>query len=126
MESKDILIRKKESLLKNELSEEELINMKPTKFLLLIIDEMETLLKFYTKKELHLMVNSIFKRNISLPLIYKFCKDYQNTDLKRNDAKTEIKHKKNQTLDKNQNVLNNIDDLTDSTLDFLSKNLPKK
>ena len=125
MESKNILLKKKEFILNNYLSEDELKSIQPTKFLFLIKDEIEALLRFYSKKEIHFIVNSVFEKELSLSLIYLFCSE--NIDL---DLKSDLKNRagvKNQKINSNaKNIVNNVDDLTNNTLDFISKNLPKK
>ena len=125
MESKNILLKKKEFILNNYLSVVELKAIKPTKFLFLIKDEIEALLRFYSKKEIHFIVNAVFEKELSLSLIYLFCSE--NIDL---DLKSDLKNRagvKNQKINSNaKNIVNNVDDLTNNTLDFISKNLPKK
>ena len=125
LESKNILLKKKEFILNNYLSEDELKSIQPTKFLFLIKDEIEALLRFYSKKEIHFIVNSVFEKELSLSLIYLFCSE--NIDL---DLKSDLKNRagvKNQKINSNaKNIVNNVDDLTNNTLDFISKNLPKK
>ncbi len=125
MESKNILLKKKEFILNNYLSEDELKSIQPTKFLFLIKDEIEALLRFYSKKEIHFIVNTVFEKELSLSLIYLFCSE--NIDL---DLKSDLKNRagvKNQKINSNaKNIVNNVDDLTNNTLDFISKNLPKK
>ncbi|MCT7528186.1 hypothetical protein N5T79_03455 [Aliarcobacter cryaerophilus] len=125
MESKNILLKKKEFILNNYLSVVELKAIKPTKFLFLIKDEIKTLLRFYSKKEIHFIVNTVFEKELSLSLIYLFCSE--NIDL---DLKSDLKNRagvKNEKINSNaKNIVNNVDDLTNNTLDFISKNLPKK
>lgn len=127
MNTKNILEKKKEFLLNNYLDENELKNLKPTKFLFLIKDEIGALLRFYSKKEIHLMINSVFQKNISLSLLYLFCSENITKDSNSNSVKNKLNH---QQQSKNnisaENFVNNIDDLTSNTLDFISKNLPKK
>ena len=94
MNSKNILEKKKEYLISNHLSVDELKNIKPTKLLFLIKNEIEALLKFYTKKEIHFMINSVFQKNISLSLLYLFCsenitKDSNSSDIKNWSGYTE-------------------------------------
>jgi len=125
MNSKNILEKKKEYLISNHLSVDELKNIKPTKLLFLIKDEIEALLKFYTKKEIHLMINSIFEKNISLSLLYLFCSENITKDSNSSDIKNKVNHQASQNFN-TKNIVNNIDDLTNNTLDFISKNLPKK
>ena len=80
---------------------------------------------FYSKKEIHFIVNAVFEKELSLSLIYLFCSEYIDLDLK-----SDLKNRagvKNQKINSNaKNIVNNVDDLTNNTLDFISKNLPKK
>lgn len=126
MNTKNILEKKKETLLNNYLYEDELKNIKPTKLLFLIKDEIEDLLKFYTKKEIHLMINSVFQKNISLSLLYLFCSENITKDSNSSSVKNKVNHQQSQNNISAKNIVNNIDDLTSNTLDFISKNLPKK
>ncbi|MCG3717675.1 hypothetical protein L5F50_00625 [Aliarcobacter butzleri] len=126
MNSKNILEKKKEYLISNHLGVDELKNIKPTKLLFLIKNEIEALLKFYTKKEIHLMINSVFQKNISLSLLYLFCSENITKDSNSSDIKNKVNHQVSQNNIRAKNIVNNIDDLTSNTLDFISKNLPKK
>lgn len=125
MESKNILLKKKEFILNNYLSEDELKSIQPTKFLFLIKDEIEALLRFYSKKEIHFIVNSVFEKELSLSLIYLFCSENIDLDLK-SDLKNRAGVKDSKINSNAKNIVNNVDDLTNNTLDFISKNLPKK
>ena len=87
MNTKNILEKKKEFLLNNYLSEQELKNIKPTKLLFLVKDEIEALLSFYPKKEIHSMINSMFEKNLSLSLLYLFCSENVTKDTNSNDVK---------------------------------------
>ena len=125
MESKNILLKKKEFILNNYLSEDELKSIQPTKFLFLIKDEIKTLLRFYSKKEIHLMINTVFEKELSLSLIYLFCSENIDSDSK-SDSKSRAGVKDSKINSNAKNIVNNVDDLTNNTLDFISKNLPKK
>ena len=125
MESKNILLKKKEFILNNYLGVDELKNIKPTKFLFLIKNEIETLLRFYSKKEIHLMINTVFEKDLSLSLLYLFCSENIDSDLK-SDSKSRAGVKDSKINSNAKNIVNNVDDLTNNTLDFISKNLPKK
>ena len=125
MESKNILLKKKEFILNNYLSVVELKAIKPTKFLFLIKDEIKTLLRFYSKKEIHFIVNAVFEKELSLSLIYLFCSENIDLDLK-SDLKNRAGVKDSKINSNAKNIVNNVDDLTNNTLDFISKNLPKK
>ena len=125
LESKNILLKKKEFILNNYLSEDELKSIQPTKFLFLIKDEIEALLRFYSKKEIHFIVNSVFEKELSLSLIYLFCSENIDLDSK-SDSKSRAGVKDSKINSNAKNIVNNVDDLTNNTLDFISKNLPKK
>ena len=125
MESKNILLKKKEFILNNYLSEDELKSIQPTKFLFLIKDEIEALLRFYSKKEIHLMINTVFEKDLSLSLLYLFCSENMDLDSK-SDSKSSAGVKDSKINSNAKNIVNNVDDLTNNTLDFISKNLPKK
>ena len=125
MESKNILLKKKEFILNNYLSEDELKSIQPTKFLFLIKDEIKTLLRFYSKKEIHLMINTVFEKDLSLSLLYLFCSENIDSDSK-SDSKSSAGVKDSKINSNAKNIVNNVDDLTNNTLDFISKNLPKK
>jgi hypothetical protein len=125
LESKNILLKKKEFILNNYLGVDELKNIKPTKFLFLIQDEIKTLLRFYSKKEIHLMINTVFEKDLSLSLLYLFCSENIDSDSK-SDSKSSAGVKDSKINSNAKNIVNNVDDLTNNTLDFISKNLPKK
>ena len=125
LESKNILLKKKEFILNNYLGVDELKNIKPTKFLFLIQDEIKTLLRFYSKKEIHLMINTVFEKDLSLSLLYLFCSENIDSDSK-SDSKSRAGVKDSKINSNAKNIVNNVDDLTNNTLDFISKNLPKK
>ena len=125
MESKNILLKKKEFILNNYLGVDELKAIKPTKFLFLIKDEIEALLRFYSKKEIHLMINTVFEKDLSLSLLYLFCSENMDLDSK-SDSKSRAGVKDSKINSNAKNIVNNVDDLTNNTLDFISKNLPKK
>ena len=125
LESKNILLKKKEFILNNYLSEDELKSIQPTKFLFLIKDEIEALLRFYSKKEIHFIVNAVFEKELSLSLIYLFCSENIDLDSK-SDSKSRAGVKDSKINSNAKNIVNNVDDLTNNTLDFISKNLPKK
>ena len=125
--TKNILEKKKEFLIANYLDEDQLKNLKPTKLLFLIKDDIEALLRFYSKKEIHLMINSVFQKDISLSLLYLFCSENITKDSNCSDVKNKVNHQQSsQNLSNAKNIVNNIDDLTINTLNFISKNLPKK
>ena len=118
LESKNILLKKKEFILNNYLSEDELKSIQPTKFLFLIKDEIEALLRFYSKKEIHFIVNAVFEKELSLSLIYLFCSENIDLDLK-SDLKNRAGVKDSKINSNAKNIVNNVDDLTNNTLYFI-------
>ncbi|MCT7600295.1 hypothetical protein [Aliarcobacter butzleri] len=123
--------RKKEII--EQIGEEGLEKLRFSKLLKLIENEIQELMNYWTIKQVHQMVNEVFNLNISAPLFYKFC---ACANLKKNEISKTIKRDKkldvgvsqqvNEDTKKSENSVKNIDDLTESTLVFLSKNLPKK
>ena len=105
----DLLLNRKNELI-GKLGNDGLKELKSSKLLRLIEPQIEDLCKYWTKKQVHNMVNKIFDDNIiSASFFYRFLKNLEK-----------------ETIEKDKKYIKNIDDLTDSTLDFLSKNLPKK
>ena len=61
-----------------------------------------------------------------LSLLYLFCSENITKDSNNSGVKNKVNHQPSQNLTNTKNIVNNIDDLTSNTLDFISKNLPKK
>lgn len=125
---KFLLNVKKEEIIQH-IGAEGLKKLKFTKLLKLITFEIEELIEYWTIRQVHQMVNEVFNINVSKALFYGFCE-------KNIKKKKDFEVMKNRKIDKgvslnrdtmsDEKSINNIDDLTDLTLDFLSKNLPKK
>lgn len=126
--SKDFFLNKKRYLLENYYWDD-FNSMKSTKLLRLIIEEIIELEHFFTKREIVTLINESFKTNISIHLFYKFCNKYiDNLELssKKSVNKTFKKinshSSNNSSIDSNKN----IHSLTESTIDLITRNLPKK
>ena len=108
---------------------EGLKKLKFSKLLKLITFEIEELIEYWTIRQVHQMVNEVFNINVSKALFYGFCeknikkkKDFEVMENRKIDKGVSL----NRDTMSDEKSINNIDDLTDLTLDFLSKNLPKK
>ena len=71
------------------------------------------------------MINTVFEKDLSLSLLYLFCSENMDLDSK-SDSKSRAGVKDSKINSNVKNIVNNVDDLTNNTLDFISKNLPKK
>ena len=87
------------------------------------------MIDYGTIKQVHQMVNEILNINVSKALCQGFCeknikkkKDFEVMENRKIDKGVSL----NRDTMSDEKSINNIDDLTDLTLDFLSKNLPKK
>ena len=107
--------------------------LKFSKILKLLENEIQELMNYWTIKQIHKMLNEVFELNVSAPLFYKFCVNLKKDEISKpikNDKKLDVgvsqQVQVNKDTKKSENSVKNIDDLTESTLDFLSKNLPKK
>lgn len=125
---KFLLNVKKEEIIQH-IGAEGLKKLKFTKLLKLITFEIEELIEYWTIRQVHQMVNEIFNINVSKALFYGFCeknikkkKDFEVMENRKIDKGVSL----NRDTMSDEKSINNIDDLTDLTLDFLSKNLPKK
>ena len=126
-------LQNKKKKIIQQTGEEGLEKLKFSKLLKLIENEIQELMKYWTIKQVHQMVNEVFNLNISAPLFYKFCVNLKKDEISKpikNDKKLDVgvsqQVQVNKDTKKSENSVKNIDDLTESTLDFLSKNLPKK
>lgn len=117
--------RKKEII--EQIGEDRLKTLKSSKLLKLITLEIEELMVYWTIRQIHKMVCEVFEINVSEPFFYKFCANLKKDEIKK-DKKINVgvSQRANEDTKKSENSVKNIDDLTESTLDFLSKNLPKK
>ena len=102
--------------------------LKFSKLLKLLENEIQALFMFYTIKQVYQMVQDVFNVNISAPLFYRFAKTIKKDEKSKPLKRDKIEEGVSQKIDTNEDEksFKNIDDLTDSTLDFISKNLPKK
>ena len=125
------LQRKKKEIIE-QIGIDGLKKLKFLKILKLLESEIQELMNYWTVKQVHETVNEIFELNISAPLFYRFCAKNLKKDEKLESRKIDkkinvgVSQRANEDTKKSENSVKNIDDLTESTLDFLSKNLPKK
>ena len=104
-----------------EIGEENIHELKFVKLLKLIKPVIQELSKYWTLGQIWQMINNEFELKISKTVFYDFCS--KNLKKEQKDKKFDpVKRDKKEEVES----FKNIDDLTDSTLDFLSKNLPKK
>ena len=122
---KYILKRKKEKLIR-EIEEEGLKKLKKMKLLKLIKDEIQILSIYWTLGQILEIINEDFDLKISKAIFYDFCKHNLLNENKNEDQKSDKGVAQNRITEKYEKSISNIDDLNDLTLDFLSKNLPKK
>ncbi len=122
---KYILKRKKEKLIR-EIEEEGLKKLKKMKLLKLIKDEIQILSIYWTLGQILEIINEDFDLKISKAIFYDFCKHNLLNENKNEDQKSDKGVAQNRNTEKYEKSISNIDDLNDLTLDFLSKNLPKK
>jgi CheY-specific phosphatase CheX len=111
--------RKKEII--EKIGEDEIKELKKVKMLKLIQNEIQELLNYWNIKQVHELVQNVFNIPISSPLFYRYCAK----NIKK-DEKIVVSQKVDKVdIKKSESSIQNIDELTNSTLDFL-KNLPKK
>ena len=122
-------LQNKKNEIIHQIGEDGLKRLKFSKILKLIENEIKELMDYWIVKQIHQMVNEVFNINISAPLFYRFCeknikkkKDFEVMENRKIDKGVSL----NRDTMSDEKSINNIDDLTDLTLDFLSKNLPKK
>lgn len=126
-------LQKRKKKIIEQIGDDRLKKLKFSKLLKLIENEIQELMKYWTIKQVHQMVDEVFNLNISAPLFYRFCANLKKDEISKpikNDKKLDVgvsqQVQVNKDTKKSENSVKNIDDLTESTLDFLSKNLPKK
>ncbi|MCT7595604.1 hypothetical protein PT502_03625 [Aliarcobacter butzleri] len=125
-------LQKRKKKIIEQIGDDRLKKLKFSKILKLLENEIQELMKYWTIKQVHETVNEIFELNISAPLFYRFCAKNLKKDEKLESRKIDkkinvgVSQRANEDTKKSENSVKNIDDLTESTLDFLSKNLPKK
>lgn len=66
------LRNRKEEIIKH-IGEDDLRRLKFSKIFKLIENEIQELMNYWNIKQIHQMVNEVFKLNISAPHFYKFC-----------------------------------------------------
>lgn len=117
---------------KEEITEKvgEIKKLQKVKLLKLIELEIQQLLEYWSLSQILEIINSELELKISKTVFYEFCaknfkKNEKSKPLKR-DKKEEVVVSQQVDIKKSECSVQNIDDLTNSTLDFLSKNLPKK
>ncbi|MFX4232657.1 hypothetical protein ACOL24_02235 [Aliarcobacter butzleri] len=120
-------LQKKKKEVIEQIGDDGLKKLKFSKLLKLIRNEIQELMNYWTIKQIHKIVNEVFELNISAPFFYKFCANLKKDEIKK-DKKINVgvSQRANEDTKKSENLVKNIDDLTESSLDFLSKNLPKK
>ncbi len=116
----EILENKKIEIIE-QIGEDGIRKLKFSKLLKLIQNEIQELLNYWNIKQVHELVQDVFNIPISSPLFYRYC----GKNIKKYE-KTEVVVSQKVDIKKSESSVKNIDDLTDSTLDFLSKNLPRK
>ena len=125
-------LQKRKKKIIEQIGDDRLKKLKFSKILKLLENEIQELMKYWTIKQVHETVNEIFELNISAPLFYRFCAKNLKKDEKLESRKIDkkinvgVSQRANEDTKKSENSVKNIDDLTESTLNFLSKNLPKK
>ena len=122
-------LQNKKNEIIHQIGEDGLKRLKFSKILKLIENEIKELMDYWIVKQIHQMVNEVFNINVSKALFYGFCeknikkkKDFEVMENRKIDKGVSL----NRDTMSDEKSINNIDDLTDLTLDFLSKNLPKK
>ncbi|MCT7567843.1 hypothetical protein [Aliarcobacter butzleri] len=111
-------LQKRKEELVGQIGEDEIKKLKKVKLLKLIQNEIQELLNYWNIKQVHELVQNVFNIPISSPLFYRYCAK----NIKK-DEKIVVSQKVD--IKKSESSVQNIDELTNSTLDFL-KNLPKK
>ncbi|MCT7616673.1 hypothetical protein N5U05_02875 [Aliarcobacter butzleri] len=129
---KNMLKTRKEQIVNNVGGEDELKKLQKVKLLKLMELEIQQMIEFWSLGQVLEILNSELGFKISKTVFYEFCaknlkKDEKSEPIKK-DKKINVgvSQRANEDTKKSENLVKNIDDLTESTLDFLSKNLPKK
>lgn len=123
---KNILKNRKDEIVDVVGGEEQFKKLKKVKILALIKVQIEELSIYYSLGQILLLINNQFGLNISKTVFYNFCSKLKKETkvININNVNDGVSQSRDAVKDKKS--INNIDDLTESTLDFLSKNLPKK
>ncbi len=124
---KNILKARKGEIVDN-VGEDGLKKLQKIKLLRLMEFEIQQLLKFWNLSQTLEILNSELGFKISKTVFYEFCaknikKDEKSKPLKRDKIEEGVSQKID--INEEEKPFKNIDDLTDSTIDYL-KNLPKK
>lgn len=123
---KNILKNRKDEIVDVVGGEEQFKKLKKVKILALIKVQIEELSIYYSLGQILLLINNQFGLNISKTVFYNFCSKLKKETKVININNVNDGVSQNRDAVKDKKSINNIDDLTESTLDFLSKNLPKK
>ncbi len=115
--------RKKEII--EQIGEDGLRKLKFSKILKLIENQILELMSYWTVRQINRMVCESFEINISEPFFYRFCLSLKNLE-KDKKSDVGVSQKRDRDIKKDEKSINNIDDLTNSAVDFVTKNLPKK
>lgn len=124
---KTILKTRKDEIVAN-VGKDEFKKLQKVKLLKLMEIEIQQLLEFWSLGQVLEILNSELGFKISKTVFYEFCAKNLKKDekVKPLTLKYDRHNIDINNSDKDKKSIKNIDDLTDSTLDFLSKNLPKK
>ena len=117
---KNILKIRKEEITK-KVGVDEFKKLQKVKILKLMELEIQQLIEYWSLSQILEIINLDLELKISKTVFYNFCAK----NLKK-DEKEKVGVSLNRDTMSDEKSINNIDDLTDLTLDFLSKNLPKK
>ena len=127
---KNTLKARKDEIVDN-VGEDGLKKLQKVKLLKLMELEIQQLLEYWSLSQVLEILNSELGFKISKTVFYDFCakkmKKDEKLELLKRDKKEEVvvSQQVDKDIEKSESSVKNIDDLTDSTLDFL-KNLPKK
>ncbi len=119
-------LQKRKEELVEQIGEDKIKKIKKFKLLKLLETQIYELMNYWTLGQILQMINNEFKLNISKTVFYNFCSKLKKETKVININNVNDGVSQNRDAVKDKKSINNIDDLTESTLDFLSKNLPKK
>ena len=111
--------------------EDGLKKLQKIKLLKLMEFEIQQLIKYWSLSQTLEIINNELGFKISKTVFYEFCaknlkKDEKSKTLKKDKKEEVVAQEQADAIKKSESPVKNIDDLTNSTIDFLSKNLPKK
>ena len=118
---KNMLKTRKDQIVNNVGGEDELKKLQKVKLLKLMELEIQQMLEFWSLGQVLKILNSELGFKISKTVFYEFCAK----NLKK-DKKSDVGVSQKRDIKKDEKSINNIDDLTNSAVDFVTKNLPKK